>query len=75
MLGHPLHGRSLRVDRRMAPRRDEHVQLVLPDGSSALLPRAWTSLEAIAVPASRRVRFRAVDLRALLALATELAER
>lgn len=42
MAGHPLRGETLQVDLRVAARTDGFIQVVLPDGSHALLPIKWT---------------------------------
>jgi len=44
--GHPLCGETLQVDPRVAPRGDGFIQVVLPDGSRALLPIEWTDAAA-----------------------------
>jgi len=69
--GHPLHGQQLRVDRGGGRRHDGNVQVVLPDGSPALMPIGW--VEAGAQPtaqpsAATERRFTAAGLRRLLGL-------
>jgi hypothetical protein len=44
--GHPLFGETLQVDLRVAARGDGFIQVVLPDGSRALLPVEWTDAAA-----------------------------
>jgi len=67
MAGHPLRGETLQVDMRVAGRTDGFIQVVLPDGSHALLPIKWTD----AAPGVRNadvgeVRFTREGLRRLL---------
>jgi len=72
--GHPLCGETLQVDLRVAARGDGFIQVVLPDGSRALLPIEWTD----AAPGGRDVstdelRFTRDGLRRLLRVVTALS--
>lgn len=74
--GHPLHGRTLPVDRRIARRRDGNVQVLLPDGSAAVVPLSWTDSAIGAGFLRARGAHLDVDaLRALIRLVDELASR
>ena len=69
--GHPLRGQQLRVDRGGGRRHDGNVQVVLPDGSPALIPIEWVDAgeqpTAQAAAATER-RFSAAGLRRVLRL-------
>jgi len=72
--GHPLCGETLQVDLRVAARGDGFIQVVLPDGSRALLPIEWTD----AAPGERDVnagemRFTRDGLRRLLRVVNALS--
>jgi len=45
-LGHPLHGRELRVLGGMRRHGASELLVVLPDGSKRLIPASWTGLDA-----------------------------
>lgn len=67
--GHPLCGRQLRADRSGVRRRDGKIPVVLPDGSPALLPIAWTDAGGEpATSAGVERRFSVAGLRRLLRL-------
>ena len=74
--GHPLDGQRLRVDPFGSRRHDGRLQVLLPDGSAALLPLAWLSTGTPGAPAAARgaapQRFSADGLRRLLRLVDRL---
>ena len=72
--GHPLDGKELHIDDRLAPRRDGRIHVRLPDGSPALLPLQWTSLGAPGAP-ERSVKLRREDLHWLREFVDELKAR
>jgi hypothetical protein len=78
-VGHPLRGRTLCVDPGGGGlRRDRRVQVVLPDGSRALLPIVWTNLASPSVAdvdGAPRPRFTREGLRRLLRLAHAMASK
>lgn len=45
-LGHPLHGRELRVLGGMRRHGAWELLVVLPDGSKRLIPASWTDLDS-----------------------------
>lgn len=71
--GHPLVGQRLRIDQKIARRRDGFVQLLLPDGSPALVPLAWTDLAGPSE--STDLSFTLSGLRAFAAIVRDLGSR
>jgi hypothetical protein len=69
-IGHPLRGTRLRVDPAGGlSRKDRRLQVLLPDGSTSLLPVDWTDLGAPAtVGGATPTRLNLEGLRRLLRL-------
>lgn|SRR5512133_1372972 len=76
MAGHPLRGRALQVDSRVASRSDGFVQVVLPDGSRTVVPLEWTDLVVGETTADvRGVWFTRDGIRTLLRLVDAMLGR